>query len=142
MDEALQRYGPLIGRILLSFMFIISGIQKIPGFSGTAAHMASHGLPFVPLLLVLTILIEAGGGLMILLGWHARLAALVIFLYLIPVTLVFHNFWAADAAHFEGQTINFMKNLTIMGGMLYVLAFGAGEYSLDNSAGRRRVLAW
>ena len=72
-----------------------------------------------------------GGALMLIVGYRARLAAVVMFLFLIPVTLVFHNFWAVPAAEVQMQTINFLKNLSIMGGMLCIAAFGAGRYSLD-----------
>ncbi len=130
--EAVKQYGPLAGRILLSLMFIISGWGKVTGFAGTAGYMASKGMPFPELLLSVAIAIELGGGLMLLAGWKARFAALAIFLFIIPATLVFHNFWAVDAAQAQGQMIHFMKNLTIMGGMLYVMAFGAGPLSLDN----------
>lgn len=129
--EAAKQYGPLAGRILLSLMFIISGWGKITGFAGTAGYMASKGMPFPQLLLAGAIVVELGGGLMLLFGWKARLAALAMFLFIIPTTLIFHNFWAADPAQVQGQTIHFMKNLTIMGGMLYVMAFGAGPLSLD-----------
>ena len=135
LDETLKRYGPLGGRILLSLMFIMSGWGKITGFAGTAAYMASRGMPHPELLLPFAIAIELGGGLMLLTGWKARLAASAIFLFIIPTTLIFHNFWAADAASAQNQMIHFMKNVTIMGGMLYVAAFGAGPLSLDN---RRR----
>ena len=86
MCSLLKQYGPLLGRILLSVIFIIAGINKITGFEGTAGYMASKGLPMVEVLLVLTILIELGGGLMILLGWQARWGATAIFLFIIPVT--------------------------------------------------------
>jgi len=130
--ELTKHYGPLGGRILLSLMFIISGWGKLTGFSGTAGYMASMGVPFPELLLPFAIAIELGGGLMLLFGWKARLAALAMFLFIIPTTLIFHNFWAADAASAQNQMIHFMKNVTIMGGMLYVMAFGAGPLSLDN----------
>ncbi|HLQ24272.1 MAG TPA: DoxX family protein [Acidiferrobacterales bacterium] len=125
-----KQYGPLIGRILLALIFILSGYSKIGGFQQTVGYMASHGLPLPQVLLVLTIIIEVGGGLMILVGWRARWAALAIFLWLIPTTLIFHAFWAADAAQMQNQWGNFMKNLAIMGGMMYVMASGSGPYSL------------
>ena len=125
MCKLLQQYGPLIGRILLSVIFIIAGAKKIFGFAGTAGYMASKGLPMTEVLLVLTIIIEFGGGLMILLGWQARWAATAIFLFLIPVTLIFHPAWA-DAAEFNA----FFKNLAIMGGMIYIMVHGSGPLSL------------
>ena len=128
--EMTKQYAPLVGRALLSSIFIISGWGKITGFSGTAAYMASKGMPIPDVLLVAAIIIELGGGLMVLLGWKACWAALAIFLFIIPTTLIFHAFWAVDAAQVQNQMINFMKNLAIMGGMLYVVAYGSGPYSL------------
>jgi putative oxidoreductase len=128
--EMTKQYAPLVGRALLSSIFIISGWGKITGFSGTAAYMASKGMPIPDVLLVAAIIIELGGGLMVLLGWKARWAALAIFLFVIPTTLIFHAFWAVDAAQVQNQMINFMKNLAIMGGLLYVMAYGSGPYSL------------
>ncbi len=105
--NTLDRFGPLVGRCLLGLLFIVSGMGKIAGYSATAGYMAGHGLPFVAILLPLTILVELGGGLMLVFGWHARWAALVLFLFLIPTTLIFHNFWAASAEQMQGQKINF-----------------------------------
>jgi putative oxidoreductase len=128
--DALNRYGPLVGRILLGLIFVVAGFGKITGYAGTMGYMASHGLPMVQLLLPLTILVELGGGLMLVLGWNARLAAGVLFLFIIPTTLVFHNFWAVPADQMQGQMNNFLKNLAIMGGMIYVVVFGSGPLSL------------
>lgn len=130
MCELLKQYGPLIGRILLSAIFILAGINKITGFEGTAAYMASKGLPMTEVLLVLTIIIELGGGLLILVGWQARWAATAIFLFIIPVTLVFHPFWSFEGQEAMTQYHKFMKNLAIMGGMLYVMIHGSGPLSL------------
>ncbi len=129
--NAMQPFGLLAGRILLAFIFVLSGFNKIGNFTGTAAYMASKGLPITEVLLVLTILIELGGGLMIALGWKARWGALAIFLFIIPTTLIFHAFWAVDPSEMQGQMNNFMKNLAIMGGMLYIVAAGSGRYSVD-----------
>lgn len=134
--NAIKQYAPLLGRILLSMIFIIAGYHKIGGFAHTAGYMASKGLPMPELLLVLTIAIELGGGLMILLGWHARMAALAIFLWLVPVTVIFHAFWNADPADIQNQMNHFMKNLAIMGGMLYVVANGPGPCSVSNSSNK------
>lgn len=129
MCALLKQYGPFLGRVLLSVIFIIAGAKKILNFAGTAGYMASKGLPMSEVLLVLTILIELGGGLMILIGWQARWAATAIFLFLIPVTIIFHPFWA-DSEQFN----SFFKNLAIMGGMLYIMAFGAGPISLGRDS--------
>ncbi|MCI0401083.1 MAG: DoxX family protein [Gammaproteobacteria bacterium] len=126
----MRQFGPLVGRVLLAGLFIIAGVEKLMGFDGTAAVMASKGLPMVNLLLVATILIELGGGLLIALGWQARWGALAIFLFIIPVTLVFHAFWTFEGAEHTQQVHSFLKNLAIMGGMLYIMAAGSGPYSL------------
>lgn len=122
----LKQYGPLAGRILLALIFILAGYGKINGWDGTLGYMASKGLPMPEVLLGLTILVELGGGLLLLLGFQARWAALALFLFLIPVTLVFHPFWA-DPEQYNA----FMKNLAIMGGMLYIMTYGSGPYSLQ-----------
>ena len=129
--QLVKQYGPLAGRIMLALIFLISGYAKIGGFEGTAGYMASKGIPLAQIALALTIIIEIGGGLMIVVGWKARWAALAIFLFVIPATLVFHNFWAADAAQFQNQLNHFLKNVCILGGMLYIMAYGSGPLSLE-----------
>ena len=122
----------LLGRILLAAIFFLSGINKLTDFAGTTALMHSAGLPMPELLLVSTILIEVFGALMLIFGWQTRVAAFVLFLFMIPVTLVFHNPWAAaESAVVQQQMIHLLKNLAIMGGLLNLLAFGAGVYSVD-----------
>ena len=121
----------LVGRILLAAIFIISGFLKIGGFAGTAGYMASKGLPMPQVLLVLTIALELGGGILIAIGFKARWVALLFFLWLIPTTLIFHPFWGIDAAQVQNQMNNFLKNVSIMGGMLLLFAYGPGAYSLD-----------
>ena len=129
MCKLLQQYGPLLGRILLSVIFILSGVNKITGFENTAVYMAAKGLPATEFLLVLTIFIELGGGLLILVGYQARAAATVIFLFLIPVTAIFHPVWS-DAEQFN----SFFKNLAIMGGMLYIMVYGSGPCSIGGGS--------
>lgn len=127
-------FAALVGRALLAVIFIYSGFGKITGFAGTAGAIASKGLPMPEILTAITIAIELGGGLLLLLGWKARWAALAIFLFLIPTTLLFHNFWASPPEQVVAQRTNFLKNLAIMGGMLMVWALGPGGYALDSSA--------
>jgi len=130
--EAVKTYGPLGGRILLALIFVTSGWGKLMGFEATAGYIASKGLPLPQLGAAIAIVIELVGGLMLIVGWQTRWAAAAIFLFLIPTTVIFHAYWAVDAAQMGAQRIQFMKNLCIMGGMLYVMAFGAGPLSLDN----------
>jgi len=129
--KLLEQFGPLAGRVLMAYIFVMSGIGKIGGFSATAAAMAGKGIPLAEVALVITIIIELVAGLMLIVGWQTRLAATAILLWLIPVTLIFHAYWAVDAGQVRAQTIQFNKNLAIMGGILYVMVFGAGPLSLD-----------
>jgi len=129
--EAVKTYGPLAGRILLALIFVISGYNKLVGFDGTVGYIASKGLPLPQLAAAAAIAIELVGGVLLVIGWQTRWAATAIFLFLIPTTLIFHPFWAVAAGK-QMEMIQFMKNLCIMGGMLYVMAFGAGPLSVDN----------
>jgi putative oxidoreductase len=131
MNPALQNTAALAGRTLLALLFVVSGFGKVTGFSGTAAYMASKGLPMPELLLVGAIVVELIGGLMLVAGFKARWAALAIFLFTIPTTIIFHNPAGLDAQAAQGQMIHLLKNLSIMGGMLLVAAFGPGAWSVD-----------
>jgi len=121
-----QPIGLLAGRVLLAYIFVLAGWGKMFKFAGTAGYMASKGMPVPEFFLVCAILVEFVGGLMLAVGWKARWAAAALFLFIIPTTLIFHPMWADPA-----QTINFQKNLAIMGGMLYVALMGPGKLSLD-----------
>ena len=130
--EMVKHYGPLAGRILIALIFLRSGFGKITGFSGTAGFMASKGMPMAEFLLVGAIVFELAGAIMLILGWRVRWGALLLIAFTIPATLIFHNFWAVDAAQVQSQLSHFMKNVAIIGGLFYVMAFGAGPLSLDN----------
>ena len=132
MPSFVNQFAPLAGRILLSIIFIMSGISKITGFAGTAGGMTSKGLPVPEVLLAASIVIELGAAAMIVLGFKARWGAAALFLWMIPVPLVFHNYWAMPAADQQMQSIMFFKNLGLMGGMLILMGLGSGPLSLGN----------
>jgi putative oxidoreductase len=132
--QLLQKYGPLAARILLAQLFIVSGFGKITAFGKTAAFMASSGLPMSEVLLALTIAVELGGGILLVLGWQARWVAAAICVFTWLAALVFHQFWNSEPARFNGQLNNFMKNLSIMGGMLYVMVYGPGPLALGGDS--------
>jgi len=121
----------LAGRILLSGIFLMSGAMKIVNWSGTAAAMQGEGMPAVPVFLALAIAAEMIGGLAVLLGCYARPAALMLALYLVPVTLTFHHFWTYEGSARENQMQHFAKNVTIIGGLVTLAGAGAGRFSLD-----------
>jgi putative oxidoreductase len=133
MQSTINKFGPLLGRILLGLIFLLSGLGKIGSFAGTAGWMTSKGLPMAEVLLAITMVIEIGASLMIIGGFKARLGGAVLFLWMIPVTFLFHNFWAMPADQQQIQQIMFMKNLGLMGGMLYIMAFGSGPMSITKS---------
>jgi putative oxidoreductase len=128
------RYLVMFGRVLLSVIFLLSGLGKIIDWDGNAQLMASQGMPVIPLLLVGAIVTELAGGLSVLLGWKARWGALLLFLYLIPTTLIFHDFWAFTGTEMQTQLVNFLKNLSIMGGLLLVAAYDGAALVAEREA--------
>jgi putative oxidoreductase len=121
-----SKWQLVLGRVLLSAIFILSGLGKLPHFHDMAGMMASKGIPLASVALVITLLIEIGGGLLVLTGYKAKYAALVIALWLIPVTLIFHHFWGIPAEQQQDQMVHFLKNVAIMGGLL-VLAYASPD---------------
>lgn len=130
--EMVKQYGPLVGRILMALIFLVSGFGKITGFAGTAGYMASKGMPFAEVLLAGALVFELAGAIMLILGWRVHWGALLLIVFMIPATLMFHNFWAVDAAQYQNQLNHFLKNVAMTGGLLYVMAFGAGPLSMDS----------
>lgn len=122
--DGLGKFAAPLGRILLSAIFIMAGVNKVTGYAGTQAYMESTGVPGI--LLPLVIVLEIGGGLAILFGYKARLAAFLLAGFCILSALIFHS-------DFSNQTqfLFFMKNLAIAGGLLMIMANGAGNYAID-----------
>lgn len=143
MSAAFPDVLSLSGRILLSAIFVMSGFAKIADWSGTANYMAAEGMTAIPFFLTMAILIEVGAGLGLLTGCGTRVSAATLFLFLIPTTLVFHDFWTLEGSERQMQMIQFMKNLAIMGGLLGYAAVGAGALSLDAFLSRTtRLTPW
>lgn len=132
----------LVGRVLMSAIFLMSGVMKILHWAPTQQSMASEGMAATPFFLLGAIVLEIGGGLGLLLGYKARWAGLALALFLIPTTLIFHDFWTYQGQAMENQMQHFMKNLTIMGGLLTIGAVGAGAYSLDALEARGGFSRW
>ena len=129
--EALKRFGSLGGRILLAFIFLLSGFGKITGFAGTVGYIAGKGLPLPQLAAIGAIIVELGSGILLVVGWKARWAAIALFLFTALASLTFHDFWAAPADQAQNQMIHFLKNVSMMGGLLYVAVHGSGPLSVD-----------
>ncbi|PTQ12681.1 LysR family transcriptional regulator [Sphingomonas oleivorans] len=128
---ALSGGASLVGRVLLSAIFLLSGFGKLTAASATIGYIASAGLPAPKLAYAVALLVELGGGLLLLAGYRARLVALALAGFSVVTALGFH----ADFAD-QNQMIHFLKNFAIAGGLLQVAAFGAGAISLDGRAGR------
>lgn len=129
-----KQYGPVTGRILLAFIFIMAGYSKIGGFAGTAGYIASKGLPLPDVLTALTILVELGGGIMLAIGWNARWAAAALAGFSVLAAILFHAPWEAAEAAVKMESIMFMKNFAIAGGLIMVVAYGSGPFSLKKES--------
>jgi len=125
--------APLVvaGRILLALMFVMAGFSKLGNIAGTAGYIAGAGLPMASALAWGTGLFEVVAGLALAVGFHARWAALLLGLFTLLASVLFHNFWAMPADKQFMQQLMFMKNLAVAGGMFMVAALGAGPLSLD-----------
>ena len=126
--------GPInvLGRILLTAIFFLSAVgNKIPNFQGTAASMADAGVPLPSLMLVGAIVFLIAGSLSIIVGYRARIGAALLAVFLLLATYFFHDFWTLEGEQAQQQTIQFMKNLALLGAMLMIMARGAGPWSLD-----------
>jgi len=120
----------LAGRILLGLYFIVPGIMKVTGFAGTAEYMAAHGMAFVPFFLVLTIVIQIGGGLSLAIGYRVQEVSFVLAGLVLVISIVMHNFWTMEEGLQKGHEMqNFIKNMAIMAGLL-VLAGGSGQATI------------
>lgn len=128
---ALKRIGPLLGRILIAIIFIVAGYGKATGLSGTAAYIASKGLPLPEVLAAATAVLELGGGILLVVGWKVRWAAAALCGFSLLTALIFHAFWAMPPEMVQNQMIHFMKNLALAGGLLYVVVYGSGPLSVD-----------
>jgi putative oxidoreductase len=126
-----QDVAALVGRLLLVAIFITSGFGKITGFEGTVGYIASKGLPLPQVGAIIAIVAELGGGILLAVGYKARWAALILAVFTLAAGILFHDYWAADAAQKMGQQINFWKNIAMTGGLLMAYAYGPGRYSLD-----------
>lgn len=125
------RFLPAVGRVLIAAIFLLSGIGKIAAPGATVAYIASAGLPVPLLALIIAIIVEVGGGILLVLGYQTRIVTVIMAAFTLAAAFGFHNNFAD-----QNQMINFMKNLAITGGLLQVVAFGAGSLSLDARRGR------
>ncbi|MFN3152790.1 DoxX family protein [Bremerella sp.] len=142
MNPIVQGLLTVVGRLFIVTIFLMSALgNKIPQFSGVAQYMASEGVPAPQVMLAGAIVFLIVGGLSILLGFYARVGAVLLFTFLVLATYFFHDFWTFEGEAVQGQMIHFMKNLSMMGTMLFIMAVGSGPWSLDQKLAKEEVAA-
>ncbi len=120
---------------MIATIFLMSAVgNKIPKFNDVAEYMAGEGVPIPQVMLAGAILFLIAGSLSIIAGYKARIGALLLLVFLAAATYYFHDFWTFEGEQKQQQMIQFMKNLSLMGTMLFVIANGPGAFSLDNRA--------
>ena len=129
--DVISKWAQVVGRVVLGTVFVVSGFGKLAAWRGTVAYAGSKGVPEI--LLAIATALELLGAVSVVVGFRARWGALALLIFLVPVTLVFHNFWAVPAAQQQMEMVNFLKNLAIGGGLLIVLGRGPGAFSIDSS---------
>jgi putative oxidoreductase len=123
----------LAGRALMSAVFLVAGVRKIMFWGGQVAYFTKLGFPAPEFFTVVAIVVEIGAGLALLAGWKAKYAAWLLALFVLVATFMAHRFWEFDAAQAANQMNHFLKNLAIIGGLLFVAAFGPGRLAVDKS---------
>jgi putative oxidoreductase len=132
----LQNAAALLGRALIALLFIPAGFAKIGGFARVAGNIAAKGVPLPEVAAAIAIGVELGLGLLLLFGWKARWAALGMAIFVAVITPIFHNFWASPAAQQMMQQQAFFKNMAVLGGLLILVAFGPGGWSVEGNRHR------
>jgi len=135
MPNVFQGIVSVLGRLMIATIFFMSAVgNKIPQFNNVAAAMAAEGVPQPQILLVGAIVFLVVGSLSIIVGYRARIGAGLLFVFLALATYYFHDFWKLTGADQQAQMIQFMKNLSMMGTMLFIMANGSGAMSLDSKS--------
>lgn len=131
MSPSLQNAFSLAARLLVAVLFLPAGVAKLTGFDGTVSFIAAAGLPLPTLAAMLTVVVEIGAGAALLLGFHTRIAALVLAAFTLLASAFFHAYWSVPADQVLVNQLMFFKNIAIVGGLLALAAHGAGAWSLD-----------
>ena len=121
----------LVGRLLLATIFLVAGIRKLMAVAASTGYLTKLGFPMPEVMVWVAIVIEIGGALLLIAGWQTRRVAWLMILFVAIATLMAHRFWEFDAAQYANQMNHFLKNLAIIGGLMFVAAFGPGPASMD-----------
>jgi putative oxidoreductase len=125
-----QTLLPLVGRILIAALFLVAGLHKIMIFSQQVGYFTRLGFPLPEVATVLSILVEVGGALALIAGWRTRCVAWLLIVFTLVATFMAHRFWEFEPAFRSNQMNHFLKNFAIIGGLLFLAAFGPGPASL------------
>jgi putative oxidoreductase len=132
MSHPVSGLASAAGRVMIALIFLMSAVgNKIPNFRGVAGYMASEGVPAPQVMLAGAIVFLIAGSLSVILGYRTRIGAALLLVFLILATYYFHDFWTMEGPDREMQMIQFLKNLSLMGTMVFLIANGSGALSLD-----------
>jgi putative oxidoreductase len=124
---------PLVGRVLIGVLFLTFGVMKAINIAGTTGYLTKLGFPAPEVMAYLATVVEVGGGILLIIGWKTRWAAWLLVLFVLIAIGMAHRFWELEPPRRMAEMTNFLKNLAIIGGLLFVVAFGPGKASIDKS---------
>ena len=131
MLDKMQNPLALTGRVLLGLLFLPAGISKLTGFAGTVGYISSLGLPLPQVGAALALVVEIVGGVALIAGYRTQVAAIVLALFTLAASVLFHAYWALPADQQMIPQLLFFKNIAVVGGLLTLAAWGAGAWSVD-----------
>jgi putative oxidoreductase len=131
MNPAAQSQALFVARLALAALFLVAGIRKLMALAGTAGYFAKLGFPAPEVMVWAAIAVEIGGAALLIAGWQTRRAAWLLILFTAVATAMAHRFWEFPAAQYAAQLNNFLKNVAVIGGLLYVIVAGPGAVSVD-----------
>jgi putative oxidoreductase len=135
--KAFENFVPALGRVLLSLIFVFAGYRKLTTVAATVVQMAHQGIPYSNVLIWGAIAIEFVGGLMLVAGLFTRWVAFALAIYIAVLAVLFHAYWDVPAAEVRNQFNAFYEHMAMIGGILYVVTFGPGAFSIDALLGRQ-----
>lgn len=135
MNATTQSWMLLLGRILAGSLFLVAGIRHFMFYAGTVGYFTKLGFPAPEAMVWLSIIIHIVGGILLIVGWKTQLTSWVLLALVVIATAMAHRFWQFDATQYGNQLNHFLKNLAIIGGLLYMITFGPGAMSVDARKG-------
>jgi len=135
MNAVTHSWTLLIGRLLIGSLFLVEGIRQVMFYAGSVAYFNKLSFPVPEAMVWLSIIVHIAGGILLIVGWKTKWVSWLLLALVVIATAMAHRFWQLDAAQYGNQLDHFLKNLAIIGGLLYVIAQGAGAMSMDGRKG-------